>query len=585
MQKCIRNKNGGMQSRRLFVRSFFLIVSASPILLLVVMVSEILIGVLQTVVLIVWQYAVNTVEDFLGFQSSYGRVLMSFALSMTAYIAMDVFRLMVESFHTLFNSSLSECLQSRLYEKCRAVSAIYFEDSKLYDEIDRAVDSIEGIISLAGIFAIFMMAASRVITLVTYVSRLKPMLAVIIVLPIVPIFVARFIRGADIYKLNFKQSEKRRECDYYMSCILRKETKTLQAVNWFIEKWRKVYGEIEREERKVNRKLCWVFLFLNLLKYTVYIVGVGLAVLYLFEGAIDVGMFALIIGMMGTSHATMEVVVEKGSDIPGSLRYAKDYFAFLDKPNDISDQKICFGHSIELKHVSFAYPNSSQPVLQDINLRIKRGEKIALVGINGSGKTTLAKIILGILNPDEGEILLDGKQRSENTLIDGSIVFQDFCRYFFTLQENVAFGDIGRLYEERELIQCLEAVYFFETQPGLSLDTQLGRDYAGAELSKGEWQKIALARGFFKKFNLIILDEPNSSLDPLAENKMFRRFVELLEEHTGIIITHRMGIGMIADRIIVLDHGRIVEEGTHEALMEEEGMYRQMFMIQADLYK
>lgn len=585
MQKCTTSRNSGTQNRKLFFRTVSLIVKAAPYLLLASFTCELLIGFLQTATLVAWQYIVNTVDHFITYRDNYGILVFALILSLCCYVTMKLFCMLLESFYTMLYNKLSEFFQLKLYDKCRKINAIYFEDSELYNEIDRANQSIGGMTSLVGIIGVFVMAGSRIASLGTYVLLAKPLFALIVVLPIVPILLTRIIRGRDLYRLNYEQSENRRECNYYRRCVSQKETKTLLAASYFSEKWDTLYREINEEEKRVNKKHSIIFSLMNLLKYSIYIIAIITAAVYLYDGSIDVGMFALITGMLGTTHATIEVVVSRSGDIAGSLRYANDYFYFLDKSDDIADEKNRFEHEIELNGVSFSYPNSDKKVLHDINLSIKRGEKIALVGVNGAGKTTLAKIILGLYNPTQGEILFDGKKRKNNTLADCSAVFQNFCKYFFTLRENVAFGNIDAIREDAELSGELAAFDFDLAKAKNSLDTQLGREFEGVELSGGEWQKIALARGFLKKSDFIILDEPNSGLDPLTENKMFCRFLELLKNRTGIIITHRIGAASLADRILLLENGQIAEEGTHAELMGKQGKYFTMFEAQASMYK
>lgn len=584
MQKCSTNKSSGIQGKNLFRMTLSSIYRAAPTVFLIVMAAEVLVGLIQTGTLIAWQYVVNAAEDFLIYRDSYMNLLLALAISLLAYIAMDLFRLVLESLHTWLNSRVSESMQSTLYQKCMKISAINYENSELYNNIERANKSIQGMLSVISIIGIFVMAASRIATLGLYVFFIKPILIVIILLPIVPILITRIIRGRDLYQLNFKQSEKRRECDYYQKCTHSRETRTLQAIPFFASKWDDLRCEINKEEKHVNGKHCVIFSFLNLLKFSIYFVAILVSAIYLFDGSIDVGTFALITGMLGTTHATIEVVVSRSSDIAGSLRYANDYFNFLNIPDEVSQERPTFSQSMELRNVSFTYPNSKECVLKDINLQIKKGEKIALVGLNGAGKTTLAKIISGLYNPTQGVVLLDNAIRSSNTLVDCSMVSQAFCKYYFTLRENVAIGNLKQLENDRELLHYLGEFDFTPDENRCSLDTQLGREFDGVELSIGEWQKIALARGFIGENDFIILDEPSSCLDSSTENMMFSRFIELLDNCTGIIITHRLGIAAVADRIILLDKGQIIEDGTHDELMKKHGFYSTLFETQTSLY-
>ena len=498
---------------------------------------------------------------------------------------MDLFRMVLESFYTLLHSKLSEDLEDRLYDKCKKLNVVYFENAELYNQIDRAKNAIGVIVSITGIIGIFVMAFGRISTLGTYVLWSKPIFALIVVLPIIPILVTRIVRGRDLYRLNYSQSEKRRECGYYKGCVTNKETRTLRATPFFLKKWDSLYREILSEEKKVNRKLSIVFLSMNLIKYCIYVLAISVAAKYLFENSIDIGMFALITGMLGTTHATIEVVVSRSSDIAESLNYANDYFTFLDKSGNMETDKELFNSEIELKDVCFTYPNAEKAAISHINFKIKRGEKIALIGVNGAGKSTLSKIIAGLYNPSDGTIIYNGKQRSDNVIIDCAMVFQNFCKYYLTLRENIAFGEIGTFNNDEELKNSLAWFDFDFKKVNNSLDTQLGRNFDGVELSGGEWQKTALSRGFIKKSNLVLLDEPNSGLDPLTESKVFKRFLELLNDKTGIIITHRIGIASLADRVVLMDNGEILEEGTHDELMKAGGQYKKLYLTQANMYK
>lgn len=586
MQKCIMSNGNGIINRlNLLVRTLSLVFKSAPLFFIIVLISELLTGLLQTLILIAWQYVVNNAEKFILKQTSFKILFLSLVASLLAYIFMDLFRMVLESFYTLLNSKLSERLEESLYDKCKKINVVYFENSDLYNQIDRAKKAISRIISLSSLIGIFVMAFGRISTLGAYVFLTKPIFALIVILPIVPILVTRIVRGRDLYRLNYSQSEKRRECEYYKDCITTKETRTLRATQFFWKKWDILYCEIIDEEKKVNRKLSIVFLLMNLIKYSIYILAIIIATIYLFNGSIDIGMFALITGMLGTTHATIEVVVSRGGDLGGILKYSNDYFMFLDKSGDIETNKELFDTDIELKDVCFSYPNSSKFAINHISMTIKPGEKIALVGVNGAGKSTLAKIIAGLYNPSAGKVIYNNKQRPDNVMINCALVFQNFCKYYMTLRENVAFGEISSLDNDGKLKNSLAWFDFDLKKVNHSLDTQLGREFDGVELSGGEWQKIALSRGFIRKSNLVLLDEPNSSLDPLTEGKVFKRFLELLNDKTGIIITHRIGIASLADRIILMDNGEIVEEGTHDKLIKTEGQYKKMYLTQANMYK
>lgn len=246
---------------------------------------------------------------------------------------------------------------------------------------------------------------------------------------------------------------------------------------------------------------------------------------------------------------------------------------------------ICF------EDVWFTYPGADQPALRGVSLTIRPGEKLAIVGVNGAGKSTLTKLLLGLYRPDHGRITIDGVdiQEIEPTSLRSamSAVLQHFVRYQRTLRENVGIsqpsrlGDVERL---NEAVRKAGASPIVDRLPH-GYDTLLGPDIGGTELSGGEWQRIALARGFFRDAQVLILDEPTAALDPIAELDVFERFVELARDRTALLISHRLGMARLADRLIVIANGRVVEEGTHEELLGKGGEYAELFRAQARWYQ
>ena len=395
-----------------------------------------------------------------------------------------------------------------------------------------------------------------------------------------------------MYRLHYSQCERRREKDYYKECLKHKETIVLQAASYFYDKWTHAYNLINDEETKTNKKITVIFLCMNILKYGVYICAVLIAAYYLYKGLIDVGTFVLLTGMLGTAHATIEIMVIRGGDINESLYYAHDYFSFLDKADNAAGvgNKSEAGkkngdavNSIILRDVCFQYPNAASGTLHAVNLAVKKGEKIAVIGVNGSGKSTLLKIICRLYNPTSGDVLYNGEKRLPEKIVDCSIVFQHFCRYYTTLREAVGLSDVHNMGDTDALLQWLNRFNFDLNKTQSSVDVQLGRDFDGIELSGGEWQKIALARGFFKNSDLIILDEPASHLDPVSEAALFHLFLELFKHKTGIIVTHTLRIAALADRIILMKNGMVAGSGSHTELLASNAYYRELWYAQMNM--
>jgi ATP-binding cassette subfamily B protein len=245
--------------------------------------------------------------------------------------------------------------------------------------------------------------------------------------------------------------------------------------------------------------------------------------------------------------------------------------------------------AIEVSGVSFAYPGSPHPVIRDVSFTVAPGETIAIVGENGAGKSTLIRLITGLYLPDAGTVMLDGKDTRGNgdAMHQIGAVFQDYLAYQLPLRDNIGFGDPMRAAERHHLERAARQAGIAELVDAMpeGFDTWLGRQFGERDLSGGQWQRVALARAFYRDADLLILDEPTAALDPKAEQALFERFASLVEDRTSVMISHRLASARFADRILVMDQGRLVEQGSHAALIRQGGLYARMFAAQAEWYR
>ena len=239
--------------------------------------------------------------------------------------------------------------------------------------------------------------------------------------------------------------------------------------------------------------------------------------------------------------------------------------------------------------VSFTYPGAEEPSLRGINLTVRSGETLAIVGPNGAGKSTLVRLLTGLYLPTGGEVLVDGvstKELAPQALYEGvSGVFQKYQRYQMTLKENVMISDTASNSDADFKAALTKAE--LDLDPGtfpVGAETMLSREFDGVDLSGGQWQRVAVARGFYRQHNLIILDEPTAAIDPLEETRIYKQFEEMSRNKTSILVTHRLGSARVADRIVVLDNGEISAVGTHAELMDTPGLYQEMYRAQAQWY-
>jgi ABC-type multidrug transport system fused ATPase/permease subunit len=249
-------------------------------------------------------------------------------------------------------------------------------------------------------------------------------------------------------------------------------------------------------------------------------------------------------------------------------------------------------HTIEFENVSFSYPGGKRQVLKNINLKFRPGETVVLVGLNGAGKTTFIKLLTRLYDPTEGRILLDGRDIKEYDTAElykmFGIIFQDFGKYAASVSENIEFGNVNKEPDEKRVreaaVQANAQMFIDKLADGY--DTPLMRYFEtnGIELSIGQWQKLAIARAFYSDADILILDEPTASLDPIAEQEIFNQFDALRADKTTIFVSHRLSSATIASKIVVLEYGELVEEGTHKELMAKGGKYYELFSTQANRY-
>ena len=274
-----------------------------------------------------------------------------------------------------------------------------------------------------------------------------------------------------------------------------------------------------------------------------------------------------------------------------SYHHVEEYYDFFETETDREGTETYqpFQREISLCDVRFRYPGAQSWALDGVNLTIRKGEHVVIVGVNGSGKTTLSRLLTGVYLADSGSVCYDGRNvteiRRKGLYQDISAVIQDFVHYRFSLRENICVSDFRRKEDEEHIRNVTDAVGMQEMIQSIGgLDCELGSEFGGRELSGGEWQKVAIARGLFKDSGVLLLDEPTAALDPIAEYEILTGFLKLIQRRTSIIISHRVGICRHADKIIVMKGGKVAECGTHEELKNAGGEYARIWKAQAKWY-
>lgn len=483
-----------------------------------------------------------------------------------------------------------------LHKKASKIDPICYEDSRFLDDIKRAN---AGIWSAVQVMWVSVRMAGAFLCyygfMGTYLVQIETGLLVMLCVSFLPYIIGGVVRYRMHRRAAWEGAPYQRRGEYYGRCITdreyARETRLLGAYGYFFRKFRENMAMVRDIDWKATKKSELMEIFLRFIAMTGYIGMILLLFYYLIRGRVGIAAFAAILASLDSISDKLDVMFRTW--LPGmtdNIGSAENYMAFMGLPERQAVKEIPEGKRVSFHKVSFAYPGKEESVLHEIDLDIKEGETVAIVGENGAGKSTFAKLLLGLYCPTEGRVEIDGVDTREIDPGDPvgklSAVFQNFQKYKMTLEENVLMSDSRHPVDENRILHSLHRAGLDENggEFGQGLDTMLSREFGGTDLSGGQWQRLAIARGLYRQHNLIVLDEPTAAIDPLKETEIYQKFAESAKNKTAVIITHRLGSARIADRIVVLDKGRIAEQGTHEELMGRHGLYSEMYHEQAKWY-
>jgi len=423
-----------------------------------------------------------------------------------------------------------------------------------------------------------------------FLFSVKPLLIFAMMFIFISVLISQIIRAKIIFKFENETAGLKRRTQYFEGCITSKEyfkeTRTLGVFGYFYKSFIDLTTLLNKKSMQVEKKIAFIETLLRLVNILGYAGILGLLLYYIFDGSVSLGAFAAVFYSADKINNVLKGMVEDIGEAMKYLATTSFLLNFLEEPKEEKCvETLEKSVDIDIKNVSFKYPGSDTAVLKNINLKIKQSETLAIVGENGAGKTTLTKLITGLYQPSDGVILYGDKNINlyahDKRYESISSVFQNFIRYKLTAGENIKISDMS---SDIPLDEVLAAAKVPQAKFTHALDTMLSREFDGTELSGGEWQRVAIARGFYRTHNLIILDEPTAAIDPIEESNIFRLFRESAHGKTAVLVTHRLGSAKIADKIIVMENGEITESGTHSELMEQKGKYSFMFSEQAKWY-
>jgi ATP-binding cassette subfamily B protein len=540
----------------------------------------------------------------------YGRLWTLLALEILIAVAGEALGKASVVVEGLFGDLCSNRMSEKLIHHAATLDLRRFEDPAFYDQLERAQRQTTGRIGLLGQLLAVGQDFVTLVSLGGAVFLYSPWLLMLLVVAVLPSFLGEAHFTALEYSLLYRWTPQRRELDYlrYLGASDRtaKEVQMFGLARWLVRRYRTLARKFFEENKRLSIRKGLAATGLSLLGLAGYYVAYALILARGVSGAISIGTLTfLAASFLRSRDVTQRLLLTTGNIYEQSL-YIKDLFDFFDmKPTIVSapgaravPERLSQG--IVFEDVGFRYPGSDTWAVRHIDARLAPGERVALVGENGAGKTTLTKLLTRLYDPTEGRILLDGvdlrQYELESVRRAMSVIFQDFVRYDLRFDENIGVGDIetvqdalDRADESHQAIidaaRKSSAASLLVNLPG-GYRQMLGRRFEGGiELSGGEWQKIALARAYIRKAHVVILDEPTAALDARAEYEVFSRFAELVSGQTAVLISHRFSTVRMADRIIVLKDGQVVEQGTHEALLARHGLYAELFTLQAEGYR
>ncbi|NEP16238.1 MAG: ABC transporter ATP-binding protein [Leptolyngbya sp. SIO4C1] len=490
----------------------------------------------------------------------------------------------------------------RLLKQATRLDLAYYESSQFYDVLNRAQQSGSRYpLLVVRLFTSLLGQLTQFGGLLTLLLRFSPWVTLLLLVSTLPTFWIGVHYSQRRYRMTRWQTPARRQADYFGEVLTEpqyvKEVRLFNLGHYLVDQYRRIRETFNQESRQLAARQSMAQFSLELISATGFYSAYALVIWQGVRGLVTIGDLTLYVGAFQQAQGAVEGILSSIASLYEYNLYVSQYFEFLDLEPQVVSQPhpkpfpTPIRRGLMLDRVNFTYPGASEPTLKEISLQVQPQECIALVGLNGSGKTTLLKLLTRLYDIDCGEISIDGVSLQQFALSDLrrniGVLFQDFARYALNVEDNIGFGNLAKRDDRRRIQRSAADAGAIEVIEELSdgYETILGKMFAGGvDLSGGQWQKIGLARAFMSEAQILILDEPTAAVDAIAEHDLFQRFRQLTQGKMTFLVSHRFSTVRMADRIVVLEKGRIAEIGTHDELMAQQQRYAQMFQLQAASY-
>lgn len=550
--------------------------------------------------LLFFRRLINSLVDFISQESN------SFIEEILIFTSLYCFALLLQKIIDIisnivtfkYNDMIEFYIDNIMIEKVSSVDLAFFDSSDLNDKMNNSWSLIFSMKSIVTLVFDTLQAAVRLIISFSLMMSLSFWLIPVVIFLCIPSIIGDKKNNDANYLFEKEYTKTHRKLEYYKNLFFAESRNDIRLYNLkehFLTRYKNVWVFLENSMYKKDVKLCLTNCVVMIMLTGCEIAGYIISISKMIAKEIAVGDITYYISLLTQFRSDFTSLcycinkLEKNSKELSDVRSFIEMKPILEKSGTLNPR---VNPVIEFKNVSFCYPNSNFYVLQNCSFKIEPGETIGLVGLNGSGKSTIVKLLCRFYDPTEGQILIDGIDNKEYDISKlrtmFGVLFQDYVKYSFSLRENIALSQIENQNDNKKIIDSCNksglTKIIHDWEKGVDENLTRRFDPKGKELSGGQWQSVAIARTFFRDSSVIILDEPSASLDPIAEHYIFDQFSKLSHNKSTLLISHRLSSILLANKILLLSKGRIVEQGSHMELLKKDGEYAKLFKLQASKY-
>jgi len=551
--------------------------------------------------MLLWRELINSLTAAIGgdpapFLKAAGMLALGYGASM---LAEDLLRTSYSFVKFKYNDAIKYFMDNLMIEKASSVDLAFFDSSDLKDKLKNAWRLTWSMENMVAIILRMMEGCIRLVISFSLLLTLSPWLVILIVLLCIPsIILDKKVNEID-YRFRNEHDKTERKLDYCKNLFFeeaKQEVRLYNLTGYFTSLYSNLREGYDKAIHSKDKRVCLInslsLVLLTLGEVAVY----ALSVMRLIAGKIAVGDVAYYVQLLTQFRSDFTVTFYRFNSFRRHHKEIRDVRSFMEMPPmmEKSGTKIPGDNPvIAFRNVSFRYPGGEKDVLKDCSFTLHAGETVGLVGLNGSGKSTIVKLLCRFYDPTGGQILIDGIDYKEYDIVKlrelFGVLFQNYVQYSFTLRENIALSDLTRRDDADAVRQACKdskaADFMGDWEFGIDESLTRRFDPKGKALSGGQWQRVSLARAFFRDAPVILLDEPSAALDPIAEHEIFQDFAGISKGRSAVMISHRLSSITLCDKILVLEDGHIIEQGSHSQLLQQNGRYAYLFNLQASKYK